>query len=127
MANPRQTVANRPLICHLSVTHIRRFVVLILARMNRPSASLAFLPRVTLLFLGALPFFFPIPAPAELPAELLAKAGQGDVASQYAVARAYFKGEGIPQDYAKAAEWFRKAAEQGDAKAQRLVATMLVQ
>jgi TPR repeat protein len=28
------------------------------------------------------------------------------------------KGEGVPQDHTKAAKWFRKAAEQGDAQAQ---------
>jgi TPR repeat protein len=30
----------------------------------------------------------------------------------------YAEGRGVPQDYAKAAVWFRKAAEQGDAYAQ---------
>jgi len=30
----------------------------------------------------------------------------------------YGNGQGLPQDYAEAAKWFRKAAEQGDARAQ---------
>src|SRR5258708_34225129 len=30
----------------------------------------------------------------------------------------YFKGQGVPQDYAEAVRWYRKAAEKGDAKAQ---------
>ena len=30
----------------------------------------------------------------------------------------YYQGQGVPQDYAQAASWFRKAAEQGDALAQ---------
>lgn len=30
----------------------------------------------------------------------------------------YYRGEGVPRDYAKAAEWYRKAAEQGIAAAQ---------
>jgi uncharacterized protein len=30
----------------------------------------------------------------------------------------YFAGQGVPQDYAQAAFWYRKAAEQGDAVAQ---------
>jgi TPR repeat protein len=34
----------------------------------------------------------------------------------------YAEGRGVPQDYRKAAEWFRKAAEQGDAFAQSSLA-----
>ncbi|MGP8174055.1 MAG: tetratricopeptide repeat protein [Terracidiphilus sp.] len=49
---------------------------------------------------------------------LLAKARAGDAASQSVVAHAYMKGEGVPQDYAQAALWYGKAANQGDAKAQ---------
>ena len=30
----------------------------------------------------------------------------------------YYNGEGIPQNYAKAVEWYQKAADQGDAVAQ---------
>ena len=30
----------------------------------------------------------------------------------------YGHGEGVPQDYAEAVKWYRKAAEQGDATAQ---------
>jgi uncharacterized protein len=30
----------------------------------------------------------------------------------------YFKGAGVPRDYAEAIRWYRKAAEQGDATAQ---------
>jgi TPR repeat protein len=30
----------------------------------------------------------------------------------------YYNGQGVPQDYAKAAQWFQKAADQGDAYAQ---------
>ena len=30
----------------------------------------------------------------------------------------YFKGQGVPQDYAAAVSWYRKAAEQGNASAQ---------
>jgi TPR repeat protein len=30
----------------------------------------------------------------------------------------YYTGEGVPQDYAEAIKWYRKAAEQGDARAQ---------
>jgi TPR repeat protein len=33
----------------------------------------------------------------------------------------YSRGHGVPQDYAEAAKWHRKAAEQGDAGAQALL------
>ena len=33
----------------------------------------------------------------------------------------YFNGRGVAQDYKQAVAWIRKAAEQGDAKAQRIL------
>lgn len=48
----------------------------------------------------------------------LAKAKAGDGASQLLVGLAYAKGEGVPRDYIQAANWFRRAAEQGVARAQ---------
>ena len=36
----------------------------------------------------------------------------------------YGNGQGVPQDYAQAAAWTRKAAEQGDADAQRYLGLM---
>ena len=50
--------------------------------------------------------------------ELQALANQGDAEAQYELALMYAKGRGVPQDFTKAAGWYRKAAEQGDAKAQ---------
>jgi TPR repeat protein len=50
--------------------------------------------------------------------ELVRRAEQGDAYSQWALGTLYFHGQIIPQDYAKAAEWSRKAAEQGLAEAQ---------
>ncbi len=49
---------------------------------------------------------------------LLAKAEAGDAASEERIGFDYANGEGIPQDFAKAAIWYRKAAEQGLADAQ---------
>jgi TPR repeat protein len=46
--------------------------------------------------------------------DLKAKAVKGDRGAQRDLAMAYGKGEGVAQDYAEAAKWFRKAAEQGD-------------
>ena len=36
----------------------------------------------------------------------------------------YYQGKGVPKDVGKAAEWCRKAAEQGDARAQDNLGTM---
>lgn len=45
-------------------------------------------------------------------------AEKGIAYSQYVLGGIYYKGEGIPQDYAEAVKWFRKAAEQGEVYAQ---------
>ena len=45
-------------------------------------------------------------------------AGQEAGKAEYSLGEKYYSGEGVPQDYTKAAEWYRKAAEQGDAGAQ---------
>lgn len=46
---------------------------------------------------------------------VLASAYAGDATAQVNVGYAYQKGEVVPQDYSKAAFWYRKAAEQGNA------------
>jgi uncharacterized protein len=38
--------------------------------------------------------------------------------AQYNLGVMYDDGQGVPQDYAVAVSWYRKAAEQGDADAQ---------
>jgi TIR domain/Sel1 repeat len=43
---------------------------------------------------------------------------QGNSATNYDLGRRYEKGEGVPQDYRKAAEFFQKAADRGNAEAQ---------
>jgi TPR repeat protein len=40
---------------------------------------------------------------------------QGDANAQYALGFCYANGDGGPQDYAKAIEWYARAAQQGDA------------
>lgn len=45
-------------------------------------------------------------------------AEKGEAEAEYYLARHYAKGEGVPQDYAKAAGYMRQAAEQGNAFAQ---------
>jgi hypothetical protein len=45
-------------------------------------------------------------------------------ASQFFLATMYYEGKGVPRDRKTAAEWFRKAAEQGDADAQYRLGVM---
>ena len=46
------------------------------------------------------------------------EAEQGKAFAQYNLGFMYSTGEGVPQDYGKACEWYQKSAEQGNAKAQ---------
>ena len=52
-------------------------------------------------------------------------AKEGDATAQYRIGVIYRKGFHVPQDKAKAFEWFRKAAEQGHVKAQYTLCIML--
>ncbi len=54
----------------------------------------------------------------KLEASLRLKAEQGDADAQYALGDMYYRGEGIEQNPAEAAHWYRMAAEQGLAGAQ---------
>lgn len=45
----------------------------------------------------------------------------GDAIAQYNLGVCYDTGEGVAQDKAEAAKWFRKAAEQGDETAQSVL------
>jgi len=56
--------------------------------------------------------------------ENLLPAQQGDAKAQIFVAYLYETGQGVNQDYAKAAEWYRKAAEKGNATAQAQIGNM---
>ena len=40
-------------------------------------------------------------------------AEQGSAPAQFLVGSAYHFGDGVPQDYAEAVKWYRRAAEQG--------------
>jgi TPR repeat protein len=61
-------------------------------------------------------------APAKLSAaelsDLQKSAEFGDAVAQFALGRAYESGNGVPQRMDQAAIWYRKAAEQGNEKAQ---------
>ena len=43
---------------------------------------------------------------------------------QFSLGLMHEKGRGVPQDYSKALDWYRKAAERGDARAQFNIGTM---
>jgi TPR repeat protein len=50
--------------------------------------------------------------------ETRTRADQGDVMAESKLALMYYKGKGVPKDYAKAASLYREAAEKGYARAQ---------
>ena len=50
--------------------------------------------------------------------DLIEQAKAGDAKAQYTLGYDYYKGKGIAQDYAQAAVWWRKSADQGFASAQ---------
>ena len=52
---------------------------------------------------------------------LRALAYQGNAVAQFALGLLYNDGSGVPQDYAEALKWYRKAAEQGHADAQAML------
>ena len=56
---------------------------------------------------------------------LLPKAEKGDVDAQYQLAEIYAEAQGVDQDYSKASQWARKAADQGNPKAQYRLASIL--
>ena len=49
---------------------------------------------------------------------------QGDVRAQYNLARMYYDGQGLPQNFGAALSWFTKAAEYGHAHAQHSLGLM---
>ncbi len=63
------------------------------------------------------------PDPAQFAGEnvedsIIPSAEKGDIRSQWFLGLVYLTGEDAPQDHAKAAKWFHRAAEQGHAAAQ---------
>ena len=64
----------------------------------------------------SLPFAYAEPSPINV-ADLQARAAQGDPEAELDLGRAYHLGTGVPKDFAKAADLYRKAATQGKAKA----------
>ena len=57
--------------------------------------------------------------------ELKKKAEQGDVVAQFSLGDMYSYGQGVPQDAAEAARWYRRAAEQGNGAAVQFLVGVL--
>ena len=66
------------------------------------------------------------PSPENRLAELQKKADAGDADAQFKLGLIYGKGDGVPKDAAKAAEWMQKAAAQGNADAQNTLGLIYV-
>ena len=56
--------------------------------------------------------------------ECRVKAEQGDATAQFCLGVMYDEGRVIPQNYAEAMKWYRKAADQGNAHAQSNLGAM---
>src|SRR5712691_8471260 len=64
-----------------------------------------------------------LPPPSSIKTQKLRQeAEQGHAEAQFNLGLMYIDGQGVPQDYTQAAQWLRKAAEQGDATAQGILA-----
>jgi len=56
--------------------------------------------------------------PVERLNALRARAAQGNPKAQFGLASAYYRGKGVPQDYAEALRWYKMAADQGEPDAE---------
>ena len=61
---------------------------------------------------------------ASIDSALIAKANNGDVAAQVQVGEAYAEGKGVARDPKQAAEWYKKAADQGNISAELHLAVL---
>jgi TPR repeat protein len=101
-------------------------------RPARSSAEVAFEPSPVPFKPAAIPGLVPEANPdGELAAasfqELTALGERGSVRAQYLVGLALAKGDGVPKDLAKAAEWYLRAAQRGDRDAQNNLGVFFIQ
>ena len=66
----------------------------------------------------------PINLSAEELQTLQTQAAQGDAKAQFFLGILYYNGQGVPQDYGKARQWYEQAAAQGHAGAQNILAEL---
>ena len=98
---------------------VRLYNLRAMARTNRfPSWALAGLLALTPACTFGQGFSALMSGPRLSVSELAPLAREGDVEAQLKLATMYYNGERASQDFEKAAEWYRKAAEQGSAEAQ---------
>jgi TPR repeat protein len=101
-------------------------------RPARTSAQVAFEPSPVPFKPAAIPGLAPDANPdGELLTasfqELVAMGERGSVRAQYLVGLALAKGDGVTKDMAKAAEWYRRAADRGDRDAQNNLGVFYIQ
>ena len=102
---------------------LRRCVVGLVAVLLVSGGALVGLVAVLLVSGGALAQTPTAPKESAEVAAIRVKANAGDAQAQSTLGMSYL-GRGVPQDYAQAASWFRKAAEQGLADAQSILGSM---
>lgn len=66
----------------------------------------------------------PLPSATSVALVLPPNEATGDAEAQHSLGLSYYYGQGVTQDYTKAAEWYRKAAAQGDVAGQTDLGTM---
>ena len=87
--------------------------------MTLPNTSL--IRKITLLLVAAM---FSLSAMAADFDQTQREANQGNAQAQAFLGSVYYQGEGMRQDYTKAAQWFEKAANQGHAGSQFILGSM---
>lgn len=84
----------------------------------------SFIRKITLFLVAAMLSVSAMAALDSNPVERLIKQNNGDAKTQVLIGAAYYHGQGVSQNSAKAFEWFEKAAKQGDSGAQVLLGVM---
>ena len=92
-----------------------------LQRLAMPLLKTSLISKVTLLLVAAM---LSVSAMALDPRQNLQLASQNNAEAQFNLGVMYYKGDGMPQDHSKAAEWFKKAADQGHTKSQNNLEAM---
>ena len=104
------------LICHEIVTCLRAI------SLGKSSENMIFTTLQSSLISGLSVLLFTVPIVCRASDSYLHKtsalAEAGDANAQNLMGKAFFRGDGVPQDYKNAAGYFRKSAEQGNAAAQ---------
>ncbi len=76
--------------------------------------------------LSVIPMLAATLAEAEVVADLIRKANEGDIAAQVELGKIHSSGKDVPKNEKEALVWYSKAAEQGDVEAQLRVATAYI-